>query len=996
MNSIQLILHWRGKTKMLTKKKFLFIALAVCAVLKPSFGQELRSYYITCDSAEFAYLITHPEENEYIDCIFEYEGEVWEDTRIRLRGEDAMYYPKKSFKVNFPAENRFYGRDKINLKAQWNDPSFSREYLAYDLYQRAGLTASGTWFSRLYVNDDYMGLYLDVEQVDEHFLEPHGLDEGSTIYKAGEIGCLLTPTEPVEEIWKKKTNEATGYYDLYNLIEWLDTTPYEVFPQELSEYFQLMETMRAIAANALLGNKSTYYQNYYLIHDLNQGGYWRYIPWDMDNTFIYSADYDEPQYYRSGHESLSDLNALVYRCWDNNDTRDSIFQHIDGLMDSLFTESYYQGITNNLSGLLYQAVAEDTFKQFTTEDFLAALGQIPGDAANRCANMEYRKLYEPLPFDLNPAFITPTAVYFSWGATRIANGSIVTYEVEIADDPDFTTNVITLNASTNDWLYHSDIQPGQYYWRVFAYSPLNDDVRSLTFYSELNVPEGAFTGTEVTGIIENPTTWDITGSPYSLPEGLTIAEGAVLTIEPGVLVGIGTQQSIFVEGGINAIGTVVDSIHFVPLNPTPDPDSNWGAIIVTSTTDETNMAYVSIIRGSNGPIIPASAAMIKILGGQFSIFDSELSWGESGAIVSYSASIHVERVIFEHFGRHMVLAGGQSAVVRSCRFTLKPVAPVYMGLVEFNSISGYGEVSRCEFFACEDDAIDSDWSNNIEISRNYITDAGDKGISIGENCDNFSITNNIIIDCQIGIGIYTSANVELYNNLVSLNTEGLSVSHPGGAGEAVMRNTICWQNGVNIMPPPPGFLTVEYSLVGGAEPWPGQGNINSDPNFIDQWNENFYPQSNSPLIDAGFGTGHPEFDFNDSARVDILTIPNTGAGEIDYVDIGVYEYSEYSAGVFPQPPVPESHILLSNYPNPFNDVTRINFAIPFSGKVEITIYDLLGRRVFTRKFENLAPGENSLLWNGRNESGVQLTSGVYFCRMKGENFNRTIKLLMLK
>ena len=981
---------------MLTKIKSLLIVAAICAAFKSSSGQELRSYYITCDSAEFAYLITHPEENEYIDCVFEYQGEVWEDTRIRLRGEEAMYYPKKSFKVNFPAENRFYGRDKMNLKAQWNDPSFSREYLAFDLYLRAGLTASGTWFARLYVNNDYMGLYLDVEQVDQHFLEPHGLDEGSSVYKAGDVGCLLSPAEPVEEIWEKKTNEATGYYDLYNLIEWLNTTPDELFLEELSDYFHPVETIRAVAVNSLLGNKTTYYQNYYLIHDLNQTGYWRYIPWDMDNTFVYSADYDEPQYYRCGHESLSDLNALICQCWDNDAVRGFVFQHIDGLMDSLFTQSYYQGITNTLSVLLYQAVLEDTFKQFTPEDFIAALGQIPGDAANRCANMEYRMLHEPLPFDLNPALITPTNVYFSWEAARIADGSTAAYEVEIADDPDFTTNVVVLDASTSDWLYHSDIQPGQYYWRVFAYSPSNDDVRSLTFYSELNVPEDAFTGTEVTGVIEDSTTWDVAGSPYSLPQGLTIVEGAVLTIEPGVLVGIGAQQSIFVEGAIEALGTADDSIHFVPLNPTPDFDSNWGAIIVTNTTDETSMAYVSITRGSNGPTIPESAAMIKILGGQFSLFDSHLSWGDYGGIVAYSASIYVERVIFEHFGRHMILAGGESAVVRSCSFTFGPVIPAYAGLVEFNNISGSGEVSRCLLFAGGDDAMDFDYSHNLEISRNYITGAGDKGISIGDQCDNISVSNNIVINSAIGIGIYTTATAEFFNNLISFNGEGLSVTHPGGSGEAVIYNTIFWQNGVNIVSPPPDYLTVEYCLVGGAVPWPGQGNINSDPNFIDQWNENFYPQSNSPLIDAGFGTGHPEFDFNDSARVDIPAIPNTGAGVIDYVDIGVYEYSEYSTGVSPPPPVPETYILLSNYPNPFNDVTRINFTVPFSGKVEITIYDLLGRRVFTRNFENLTPDEHSMLWNGRSESGVSLTSGVYFCRMKGDNFNRTIKLLMLK
>ena len=54
-------------------------------------AQELRSYYITCDSAEFVYINSHPEDLIYIDCTLEYDGQVWPDARIRLRGESSLY-----------------------------------------------------------------------------------------------------------------------------------------------------------------------------------------------------------------------------------------------------------------------------------------------------------------------------------------------------------------------------------------------------------------------------------------------------------------------------------------------------------------------------------------------------------------------------------------------------------------------------------------------------------------------------------------------------------------------------------------------------------------------------------------------------------------------------------------------------------------------------------------------------------------------------------------
>lgn len=98
-------------------------------------AQELRTYFITCDSAEFQHIITHPEENNYISCAFEYDGSIWNDVRIRLKGGERRYFPKKSFKVNFDRNNRFLGRDKMNLMAEWNDPIAPRHgYLGQGQY----------------------------------------------------------------------------------------------------------------------------------------------------------------------------------------------------------------------------------------------------------------------------------------------------------------------------------------------------------------------------------------------------------------------------------------------------------------------------------------------------------------------------------------------------------------------------------------------------------------------------------------------------------------------------------------------------------------------------------------------------------------------------------------------------------------------------------------------------------------------------------------------
>jgi len=272
---------------------------------------ELRDYNITVDPADLDTVFANPHENIYIDCIFETNGIIWDDARIRLRGESSREYPKKSYKINFDADNRFGARDKINLVSCWTDPSFVREHLAYDIYQRAGLIASRTWFTRFFVNGVYFGLYLDVEQLDEHFLNYMDLPDDGTLYKADGSGSLLSMSDNVESVWELETNTALGFGDLIELRQWIDAASTMRFEKMLERKFDTEELAKVIALNALIGNQSTYYHNYYMVHDTYGDGNWTYLPWDMDRTFYYWTNSQQPHYFRSGHQNDYKTNPLI-------------------------------------------------------------------------------------------------------------------------------------------------------------------------------------------------------------------------------------------------------------------------------------------------------------------------------------------------------------------------------------------------------------------------------------------------------------------------------------------------------------------------------------------------------------------------------------------------------------------------------------------------------------------------------------------------------------
>ncbi len=97
--------------------------------------------------------------------------------------------------------------------------------------------------------------------------------------------------------------------------------------------------------------------------------------------------------------------------------------------------------------------------------------------------------------------------------------------------------------------------------------------------------------------------------------------------------------------------------------------------------------------------------------------------------------------------------------------------------------------------------------------------------------------------------------------------------------------------------------------------------------------------------------------------------------------------------------VPDEFRLSGNYPNPFNPTTRINFSIAKSDAavpVSLTVFDVLGRAVKKLISEPVQPGEYSVEWDGKNEQGVAVTSGVYIYRLVAGEFVATRRMMLTK
>jgi hypothetical protein len=99
--------------------------------------------------------------------------------------------------------------------------------------------------------------------------------------------------------------------------------------------------------------------------------------------------------------------------------------------------------------------------------------------------------------------------------------------------------------------------------------------------------------------------------------------------------------------------------------------------------------------------------------------------------------------------------------------------------------------------------------------------------------------------------------------------------------------------------------------------------------------------------------------------------------------------------------IPTVYALAQNYPNPFNPSTIIEYSVPIASEVSLEIYNILGQRVKVLVNSEQVAGYYEVSWDGRNETGSTVGSGMYIYRMvarsrQGESFVQTRKMLYMR
>ena len=94
--------------------------------------------------------------------------------------------------------------------------------------------------------------------------------------------------------------------------------------------------------------------------------------------------------------------------------------------------------------------------------------------------------------------------------------------------------------------------------------------------------------------------------------------------------------------------------------------------------------------------------------------------------------------------------------------------------------------------------------------------------------------------------------------------------------------------------------------------------------------------------------------------------------------------------------IPTNFSLYQNYPNPFNPTTEIRFTIPALTHVSLKIFNLMGQEIATLMDAQKTAGTHAISWDGKNRDGHAVSSGVYIYRLKTDNFNKAMKMLLIR
>ncbi|CAH1222666.1 Inner spore coat protein H [Paenibacillus allorhizoplanae] len=284
---------------------------------------------------------------------------------ISYRGDHTRNFQKKSYSIDFRSYKEEFAGREIHLNAEYRDPSLIRNKLSFDFFQSIGSTAPNSKHVFLELNGEIKGIYLELESVDEFFLQRRELPSSpifyATIYHAN--FSLLTPKG------NPKPSLMSGYFqkmgtdkdkqDLEKFIVKINTTNREQFGEAIIKDLDIENYLLWLCGAVCTQNYDGFIHNYSIIRN-EESKLYQVIPWDYDATWGRNWNGKIMEYYAVPIEGY---NTLTARLLDVTEIRQQYRRIMEEILETKFTVKAIEPMVANLHTQLKSYISLDPFKK---------------------------------------------------------------------------------------------------------------------------------------------------------------------------------------------------------------------------------------------------------------------------------------------------------------------------------------------------------------------------------------------------------------------------------------------------------------------------------------------------------------------------------------------------------------------------------------------------------------------------------------------------------
>lgn len=290
---------------------------------------------------------------------------------ITYRGDHIRKFRKKSYRIDFGEYNeKFEGRE-LHLNAEYRDPSLIRNKLSFEFFKDIGSISPDCKYVFIEINGNPMGVYLQLESVDDLFLHKRQLPYGPIFYATNYHAnfSLLTPKhKPKPSLlsgYERKLGNADDNLDLEMLICKVNTISRSDFGEEIPKYMDVKKYLLWLCGVICTQNYDAFIHNYALYRN-GKTGLYEMIPWDYDATWGRDCNGDIMEY---DYVPIKGYNTLTARLLDVKDIRQQYRLLLEEILETLFTAVALESRITNLHKQLRPYLFLDPYKKKSIDMF---------------------------------------------------------------------------------------------------------------------------------------------------------------------------------------------------------------------------------------------------------------------------------------------------------------------------------------------------------------------------------------------------------------------------------------------------------------------------------------------------------------------------------------------------------------------------------------------------------------------------------------------------